>query len=171
MAAIVSRGFVPMRVSKVTGLAQPGGNDADYYAVLEEPDGDRTMVILTGQAEALALVAALAGKVWPRPMTHQFAAGLVRALGGQVGAVRLDRVINGAYAATVELAGPDGVERTVDARSTDALNLAILLGAPVFVAPEVLEDCARRFLEGDSPAAATARRALTSPAIGFAPGD
>ena len=171
MAAIVSRGFVPMRVSKVTGLAQPGGNDADYYAVLEEPDGDRTMVILTGQTEALALAAALAGKVWPRPMTHQFAAELVRALGGQVRAVRLDRVINGAYAATVELAGPDGAERTVDARSTDALNLAILLGAPVFVAPEVLEDCARRFLEGDSPAAATARRALTSPAIGFAPGD
>lgn len=171
MAAIVSRGFVPMRVSKVTGLAQPDGNDTDYYAVLEEPDGDRTMVILTGQTEALALAAALAGTAWPRPMTYQFTAELVRALGGQVSEVRLDRVVNGAYAATVELAGPDGTERTVDARSTDALNLAILLGAPVFVAPEVLEDCARRFLDGDSPAAVTGRRALTSPAISFAQGD
>ena len=138
MAVIAGRGLVPMRVSKVTGLSQPDGNGADYYAVLEEPDGDRTMVILTGQAEALALVASLEGKVWPRPMTHQFTAELVRALGGQVREVRLDRVVNGAYAATVEVAGPAGAARTVDARSTDALNLAVLLGAPVFVAPEVL---------------------------------
>lgn len=169
MAATVSGGFVPMRVSKVTGLAHPDRNGTGYYAVLEEPDGDRTMVILTGQTEALALVAGLEGKVWPRPMTHQFTAELVRALGGQLRGVRLDRVINGAYAATVEVAGPDGSERTVDARSTDALNLAILLGAPVFVAPEVLDDCARRFLDGDSPAAVTGRRALTSPAIGLGP--
>lgn len=170
MAATVSRGFVPMRVSKVTGLAQPDGNGADYHAVLEEPDGDRAMVILTGQTEALALAASLAGKAWPRPMTHQFAAELVRALGGRLSEVRLDRVVNGAYAATVEVAGPDGVERTVDARSTDALNLAVLLGAPVYVAPQVLEDCARRFLDGDSPAAVSGRRALASPGIGFPPG-
>ena len=168
MAVIVGRGLVPMRVSKVTWLSHPDGNRADYYVVLVEPDGDRTMVILTGQPEALALVASLTGKTWPRPMTHEFAAGLVRALGGQVTEVRLDRVENGAYAATVEMAGPDGVARTVDARSTDALNLAVLLGAPVFVAPEVLQDCARRFLDGDSPAAADGRRALTSPAIAFA---
>lgn len=171
MAVIAGRGLVPMRVNKVTGFSHPDGNDADYYVVLEEPSGDRTMVILTGQTEALALAASLAGKVWPRPMTHQFTAELVRALDGQVTEVRLDRVENGAYAATVEVAGPDGAARTVDARSTDALNLAILLGAPVFVAPEVLEDCARRFLDGDSPAAVTGRRALTSPAIGFAPGN
>ncbi len=165
MAVIAGRGLVPMRVSKVTGLSHRDGNDADFYAVLEEPDGDRTMVILTGQSEALALAASLAGQTWPRPMTHQFTAALVRALDGQVKEVRLDRVENGAYAATVEVAGPAGAARTVDARSTDALNLAVLVGAPVFVAPEVLEDCARRFLDGDSPAAATARRALTSPAI------
>jgi uncharacterized protein len=165
MAATVSRGFVPMRLSKVTGLVQPDGTGTGYFAVLEELDGDRAMVILTGQTEALALVGALTGKVWPRPMTYQFTAELVHALGGQLKEVRLDRVIDGAYAATVELAGPDGAERTVDARSTDALNLAILLGAPVFVAPEVLEECARNFLEGDSPAAVTGRRALASPAI------
>jgi hypothetical protein len=171
MAVIDGRGLVPMRVSKVTGLGHPDGNGVDYYAVLEEPDGDRKMVIVTGQSEALALVATLAGTAWPRPMTHQFTAALVRALDGQVKEVRLDRVVNGAYAATVEVAGPAGAARTVDARSTDALNLAVLLGAPVFVAPEVLDDCARRFLDGDSPAAATARRALTSPAIAFAPKD
>jgi hypothetical protein len=42
-------------------------------------------------------------------------------------------------------------------RSSDALSLAVLLGTPIFVAPEMLDDCARR-MEGDSPEALLARR-------------
>ena len=99
-------------------------------------------------------------------MTYQFMAALVRALDGRVRGVRLDRVINGAYAAMVEVEGPTGVERGVDARSSDALNLAVLLGTPIVVAPEMLDDCARR-MEGDSPEALMARRALTAPAMTF----
>ena len=56
--------------------------------------------------------------------------------------------------------------RGIDARSSDALNLAVLLGTPIFVAPEMLDDCARR-MEGDSPEAVMARRALTAPAMTF----
>jgi bifunctional DNase/RNase len=68
--------------------------------------------------------------------------------------VRLDRIVEGAYAATVEVDGPQGV-RLVDARSSDALNLAVLTDAPVFVSPEMLADCIGR-QEGDSAEAALA---------------
>jgi len=70
----------------------------------------------------------------------------------------------------VEVEGPAGVEQGVDARSSDALNLAVLLGAPIFVASLILDDCARR-LEGDSPEAALARRALTAGPMTFLRGD
>jgi bifunctional DNase/RNase len=60
----------------------------------------------------------------------------------------------------VEAEGPHGVE-LVDARSSDALNLAVLTGAPVLVALEVLEDSDRR-QEGDSAEAVLMRRALTA---------
>ena len=93
-------------------------------------------------------------------MTYEFTAALVRGLGGRVREVRLDRIVEGAYAATVEVEGPHGVA-LVDARSSDALNLAVLTDAPVFVAPEVLADCIGR-QEGDSAEAALLRRALTS---------
>lgn len=166
MPAVTDTGFVLMRVSKVTALGQAAGDGIAYYVVLDEPDGDRHLVILIGEKEAFGLASTLDGKQWPRPMTYQFMAALVRALDGRVREVRLDRVVDGAYAAMVEVEGPAGVERGVDARSSDALNLAVLLGAPIFVAPEMLDDCARR-LEGDSPEAAMARRALTANPMAF----
>jgi bifunctional DNase/RNase len=49
----------------------------------------------------------------------------------------------------------------VDARSSDALNLAVLTRAPVFVAPEVLVDCIGR-QEGDSAEAALLQRAIAA---------
>jgi bifunctional DNase/RNase len=94
-------------------------------------------------------------------MTCQFVAALVQALGGRVRQVRLDRVVEETYVATVEVEGPPGVQ-PVDARPSDALNLAALVQAPIFAAPEVLQEAeARR--EGDSPAAAPLRRALVVP--------
>jgi bifunctional DNase/RNase len=87
----------------------------------------------------------------------------VQALGGRVRQVRIDRVVEEAYVATMEVDDPPGV-RSVDARPSDALNLAALVGAPIFVAPEVLQEAeARR--TGDSPGAARLRRALVAPAM------
>jgi bifunctional DNase/RNase len=55
----------------------------------------------------------------------------------------------------------DGVE-LVDARSSDALNLAVLVGAPIVVALEMVEDSDQR-QEGESAEAVLMRRALTAP--------
>ena len=165
MPAVTETGFVQMRVSKVAALGRDGGDRASYFVVLDEPGGDRHLVILIGPAEGFAMAASLAGQEWGRPMTYQFMVALVRGLGGQVKSVLLDRVVDGAYAATVEVEGPAGAAR-VDARASDALNLAVLVDASILVAPEMLEDCARR-MEGDSPEAALARRALTAHPVTF----
>ena len=49
-------------------------------------------------------------------MTYQFAVALLRGLGGQVRQVRVDRLADGAYAATVEVEGPLGVRSVNVAR-------------------------------------------------------
>ena len=129
--------------------------------MLEEAAGDQQLAITIGQPEAFSLAARLGGIAWPRPMTYQFAAGLVQALGGRVRQVRVDRVVEETYIATVEVEGPLGVE-SVDARPSDALNLVALMQAPIFVAPEVLQEAeARR--QGTSAEAARLRRALEAP--------
>ena len=156
MATVTDVGFVRMQVSKVVGLTDEDG--VSEFVVLDELDGDRHLLIQIGHAEAFALAATLDEMEWGRPMTYQFMAQLVRSLGGRIREVRLDGLAAGAYAATVEVDGPQGVE-LVDARSSDALNLAALTGAPILAALELLEDCDRR-QEGDSSEAALMRRAL-----------
>jgi uncharacterized protein len=159
MVAATDIGFARMRVSKVVVL-----NDEDdicEFVVLNELDGGRHLVIQIGRAEAFALAGSLGEVAWGRPMTYQFMAELVRSLGGRIREVRLDALVSGAYAATVEAEGPHGVE-LVDARSSDALNLAVLVGAPIVVALEMLDDSDKR-QEGDSAEAVLMRRALTAP--------
>jgi uncharacterized protein len=159
MTTAADLGLVRMRISKAVGLAARGGEALPrHFVVLDERGGDRHLVIQIGQAEAFALAANLSEMTWGRPMTYQLMGELVRSLGGRIREVRLDALVDGAYAATIEVEGPTGVE-LVDARSSDALNLAVLVGAPVAVALEVLEDCAGR-QEGESPEAMSMRRAL-----------
>ena len=159
MTAVTDVGFVRMRLSKVVGLQD--GDETAEFVVLDEPGGDRHLLIQIGFAEAFALAASLDEMEWGRPMTYQFMAALVRSLGGRIREVRLDGLVAGAYAATVEVEGPQGVE-LVDARSSDALNLAALVPAPILAALEVLEDCDRRQV-GDSSEAVLMRRALAGP--------
>jgi uncharacterized protein len=93
-------------------------------------------------------------------MTYELMTKLIESLGGQVRQVRVDRLVEGAYAATVELEGPAGL-KLVDARCSDALNLAVRTGAPVLVSVEVLADCERR-QQADTVEAAQLRWALTA---------
>jgi uncharacterized protein len=159
MTPATAVGYLEMRIAKVVGLA--ADDELFDYVVLDEVAGDRQLAIEMGQPEAFSLAARLGGLTWPRPMTYQFVAALVQALGGRVRQVRIDRLVEEAYVATVEVDGPPGVQ-AVDARPSDALNLAVLVSAPIFVAPEVLHEAeARR--TGDSPGAARLRRALVAP--------
>ena len=114
MVAATEIGFVRMRVSKVAGFDD--GDRVGKFVVLNELDGYRHLVIQIGSAEAFALAASLGDVEWGRPMTYQFMAELVRSLGGRIREIRLDGLVSGAYAATVEAEGPHGVE-LVDARS------------------------------------------------------
>jgi hypothetical protein len=162
MATIADTGFVEMRLGKVVGVVTAEG-EASCCVVLDGPSEDRHLPIQIGQTEAFNLSATLTGEEFARPMSPQFAAGLLHALGGRVRQVRIDRLVpafggGAAYGATVEVASASGVE-LVDARPSDALNLVALVPAPIFAAPEVLADAEAR-LEGDSPEATLLRRAL-----------
>jgi bifunctional DNase/RNase len=162
MTTAAGVGYIEMRISKVV-VAAIAGDDPFECIVLDEAHRDRHLVIQIGSSEAFSLAATLGGVAFGRPMTYQFAAARVASLGGRVRQVRIDRVIEGAYAATVEVDGPLGAG-LVDARASDALNLAAVTGAAVFAAPAVLDDSERR-QQGDSAEAASLRRAVGLPPV------
>jgi uncharacterized protein len=156
-------GFVPMRLGKVRGVSVEPGNP-NFVVVLTAEGSDQRLPILIGPAEAVTLSARLNGTEFPRPLAPQFAASLVAALGGQVRRVQIDQLVplpmGTAYGATVHVVGPAGPAQ-VDARPSDALNLAALVSAPILVAAEVLADAEQR-LAADTAEAGLLRLALAS---------
>jgi bifunctional DNase/RNase len=104
----------PQAGPRGTELLATAEDEPFCYVVLEEVAGDRHPAIAIGHAEAFSLAARLGGITWRRPMTYQFVAALVHARGGRVRQVRIDRVVEETYVATVEVEGPPGT-RSVDA--------------------------------------------------------
>ena len=159
MPAATGVGFMEVRIAKVVGFGPPLAEKLFHCVVLDEVSGSSQVVIEIGEAEAFWLAATLQNLEFGRPMTYHFAAALLDSLGGRVREVQVDRLVEGAYAAMVEVDGPLGVQ-SVDARASDALNLAALTGAPVFVSSQLADDADRR-LEGDSAEARLLRVAPT----------
>jgi uncharacterized protein len=161
MPATTHVGFIEMRIAKAVGFGPPLAEEPSHCVVLDEVSGDRHLVIFIGESEAFSLAARLQGLEFGRPMTYNFAAALVRGLGGHVRRVWLDRLVEGVYAATVEVEGPLGAQ-SVDARPSDALNLAAITDARVFAGPELVGDF-DRLQDDDSAEARLLRLALTVP--------
>jgi hypothetical protein len=110
-----------------------------HVVVLQERGGTRRLPMYTGSAEAIALACSLESVEMPRPMTYQLAANLLTAAGSRLTEVRVTRLVEGVFYAVVVVDSPDGTVE-VDARPSDALNLAVVTGAPVRVDAAVLSD-------------------------------
>ena len=124
----------------ITGVVRdvndgPGRRERFFIELAAAAAGDeRRLRIGVGDAEAAALAFGLQGQEFPRPMTYQFAASLVAAAGSAVRSAQVTDYRDGIFYARVMLRGG----AAVDARPSDAINLAAVTGAPVFVAAELL---------------------------------
>jgi len=106
--------------------------------VLSRRDGrPDSFPIWIGAAEGHAIKLALDTTLTPRPMSHDLIKSFMEHLSVSVRRVVIADVKNSTYYATVYLEN-NGVERTVDARPSDAISLALRTRAPLYVSEEVL---------------------------------
>ncbi len=103
-----------------------------HIMVLTERGGTRALPIWIGPAEATAMAVMLASTEVPRPFTYKLAASLLSAAGSGIEEVRITKLDAPVFYACVLVrtsAGP----QAVDARPSDAVNLALAAGAPIRV--------------------------------------
>jgi RNA polymerase sigma factor (sigma-70 family) len=129
--------MVEMALVDVRRRRKAEGTTSRHIVILEEVGGNRRLTIWIGEFEATALALHLEGASNPRPLTCAFAAKLPEAADGRLREVRIDRLEGDIFYASAVVDGPAG-ERAVDARPSDALNLALLLSAPIRVSSDVL---------------------------------
>jgi hypothetical protein len=123
----------------VSGIRRNSGEEPqqrEHVMILSERGGDRSLPIWIGPAEAAALALVLESVETPRPFPYKLAAGLVEAAGSHITEVRITRLLESVFYACVVVQGPDG-PREVDARPSDAVNLALVSGSPITLNSEL----------------------------------
>jgi RNA polymerase sigma factor (sigma-70 family) len=128
--------WVDAQVSEIRRTRADDPSKRKHIVILAEHDGHRTLPIWIGPSEATALALTLASAETPRPFTYKLASSLVAAAGSAIAEVRITRLVPPVFYATVIVEGPRG-RSEVDARPSDAVNLALVAGVPIKVESEL----------------------------------
>jgi RNA polymerase sigma factor (sigma-70 family) len=118
---------------EVSEVRRASGDDQEnryHVMILAERGGDRRLPIWIGAPEATVLALMLESVETPRPFPYKLAAGLVDAAGSRITEVRITSLLDSVFYARVVVDGANG-PREVDARPSDAVNLALVSGAPI----------------------------------------
>ena len=134
--------MVELELEDVVVRIADGDGEAPRHAkpmrivLLRERAGARVLPIWVGAPEGDALALHRAAEVLPRPLTADLMARLVEAAGSRVERVAVTRLEDKTFYATIAVAGG----KEIDARPSDALNLAVRTAAPIFVDESVLQE-------------------------------
>jgi uncharacterized protein len=111
--------------------------------LLRETQGaGRILPIFIGGPEATAIAFALENVETPRPMTHDLMKDLLDQVGAQVERITITELRDATFFAEIVLRVA-GEVRTVSSRPSDAVALAVRVGAPVFAEEGVLDEAGR----------------------------
>jgi bifunctional DNase/RNase len=129
---------------KVKGLALDPLSNMPLLILGDEED-KRSLPIWVGLFEAEAIALELEKISPPRPMTHDLIERILESLEARVQKIVVSDVRDNTFYAVIHLRR-GRAEITVDARPSDAIALALRVGAPIFVEEEVVRKA--RTVEG-----------------------
>lgn len=109
----------------------------DQIIVLKEKNGERRLPIVIGLLEASSIRMKLSGAQPPRPLTHDLLKSTIESLDAQLEKVIIDKLEDNTFHAKLILK-TNGTTKTVDARPSDSIALAVRTKSPIFVEEQVL---------------------------------
>lgn len=108
-----------------------------YALVLQQEGASRRIPIIIGYPEAQAIECKLQEVQTPRPLTHDLMVSVLSSFGIELLEIDIKKLENGVFGA--DLVFSDGSQsHVIDARSSDAIALAIRTGAPIYTSEDVL---------------------------------
>jgi bifunctional DNase/RNase len=114
---------------------------------LKTVDDNRFLPIWIGHPEAAAILMKLQGADTPRPMTHDLIIDMLDQVEAKCERISVTELRDNTFFASITLL-VNGSEVELDSRPSDALAVAVRLGAPIFVAEEVIEESSIEFEQG-----------------------
>ena len=111
----------------------------DQLIVLKEKDGNRILPIVIGLAEASAIKLKISGFQPPRPLTHDLLHSTIENLEASIDKIIIDKLEENTFHAKIVLKTASGSIKTIDARPSDSIALAVRAHAPIFVEDEIIK--------------------------------
>ncbi|MBN2831305.1 MAG: bifunctional nuclease family protein [Candidatus Omnitrophica bacterium] len=111
----------------------------DQLIVLKEKNGERSLPIVIGLAEASAIKLKISGFNPERPLTHDLLHSTIKYLEANIEKIIIDKLEENTFHAKIVLKTSSGIEKVVDARPSDSIALAVRAHAPIFVEDEIIK--------------------------------
>jgi len=124
----------------VRGISYNSTERGVYTLLLEEMDGDRTLPIIIGTFEAQSISIVLQKISKPiRPLTHDLFRNFADSFDIVVKQVIIHKMVEGLFYSSL-ICERDRIEEIVDARTSDAVALALRFNAPIFTYQNILDE-------------------------------
>ena len=147
---------------KVKGLTMDPKSNA-FIVLLADLENRHALPIWIGPFEANAIALKLSNTNLQRPQTHDLIRNILEAFDSEILKIEVMDLRDNTYYALIHIIA-DGRELTIDSRPSDAIAVALAVGAPIYVREKVLykaktveldkdmdEDQLKEFLESLNP--------------------
>jgi uncharacterized protein len=123
----------------IKGISYSQTQNGAYALILSEVDGERKLPIVIGAFEAQSIAIALEKEIKPpRPLTHDLFKNFADRFEIQVKQVIIHKLVDGVFFSSI-ICERDKIEEIIDARTSDAIALALRFNAPIFTYKNILE--------------------------------
>ena len=107
--------------------------------VLSEIEGTRTLPIIIGAFEAQSIAIALETEIRPpRPLTHDLFKTFSDTFGIKIKEVIIHKLVDGVFFSSM-ICEKNGKEEQIDARTSDAIAIAVRFDAPIYTYENILD--------------------------------
>lgn len=146
----------------IIGVTHSQVQSGAFALILEETDGERRIPIVIGISEAQAIAMKLENVVAPRPVTHDLIATMMHAYGIELRRVVIAEFQNGVFRSDLYVTNGEN-EAIIDARTSDAIAIALRTGAKIFTTPQVIDNTGFVIKDNDIIRGVEARKASQRP--------
>ena len=123
----------------IKGISYSQTQNGAYALILNEVDGDRKLPIVIGAFEAQSIAIALEKEIKPpRPLTHDLFKNFAERFGVVIKQVIIHKLVDGVFYSSI-ICERDKIEEVIDARTSDAIALALRFNAPIFTYKNILD--------------------------------
>ena len=125
----------------IVGLSYSQTQTGAYALVLGELTGNRRLPIIIGNFEAKAIAVALESEIkTERPITHDLFTTFCKGYDIRVQKVIISSIKDGIFSSIIYCVDNNGKEIELDARTSDAVAIAVRFNAPIFTYLAIMED-------------------------------